>query len=38
MPARHLYTFRNVAATNQYQPASLRNTGWPTRPCKQIGA
>ena len=25
MPARHLYRFRNVAATNQYQPASLRN-------------
>jgi len=27
MPARHVYRFRNVAATNQYQPASLRNAG-----------
>jgi PAS domain S-box-containing protein len=37
VPARHLYRFRNVAATNQYQPTSLRNTSQPTRPCKQIG-
>jgi PAS domain S-box-containing protein len=25
VPARHLYSFRNVATANQYQPASLRN-------------
>jgi hypothetical protein len=28
VPARHLYRFRNVAATSQYQPASLRNTSY----------